>query len=261
VFCAGGPAANLLAAVVLGAIAGMLDSPWRNVVFAAAGLNAWLGLINLVPMVRVVPSDGLHLVRWWRGVPKDHPAHAAMRLLGLWCSGTRADQLPREAIEQLRSGAPNEQLFGLHIEMAALLARKEWAEAAGLIDRVESTCAALPPPMAKLLADSDVVLRQDLAFAEAMRDRSPAPIDRLGDLRATPSTWLVPRLLALKAALAGDVDACERWLAVNEREVADSRSAGSRAEEVVLRQAVRAVIAHPLELEQAKASVAASIFA
>jgi hypothetical protein len=237
----GGPLANAIACVAF-AIAALLAP--RPATTALALLAAWNGAIcvaNLVPFTRTLPTDGLQLLRWWRGIPDGHPALASTRAMAMSIAGVTADRLPAALTDRLARGSEHDRILARWIELKAHQNRGEWAGAAALADAVEKQFGALDAPVAKAYAELRELFDIEIAFSRALASGNAAL------LRATPlekaagaSRWIPLRARGLLAAMAGDAAAVERLLAEAEREVEDGIDGASRISEATLRAAVRA---------------------
>lgn len=215
-FVLGGPLANLLLAAVTGLAALSMDSlVISGLLLALAACNACLGIANLLPVERTpLVSDGLWLLRWWRGIDVDHPKLAFARLMGLACAGLCADEVPGTDLRLLDAQDQPMPLVALYIRLKALLVQGRWEEAAALDATFQAQRTALPEAMQRPLYDLLRLISAELAFAQAMASRSAAGLfDELLPPRLQREyTSLWARCLALRAALAGDDQACQQHL-------------------------------------------------
>ncbi|SFS18853.1 Peptidase family M50 [Dyella sp. OK004] len=215
----GGPGANLAVAAVL-ALAGWLSPPqgagWAWMVFAA--MNACLGLANLVPRLGKggFPSDGLTLLRALRH-RIDNSSYT--RLVSLSVFGCTADRLPDDDIAALEAQALPMPLVALWYRMKADQNKGDWQAAAGKQAALEALLLSMDRAQTTQLADLIACIRTEIAFSQAIvtRDATVLADDLLPPKTAwhAPSLW--PRCLALRAALAGDVERCVASLALSKR--------------------------------------------
>lgn len=215
-FVVGGPLANLLFAALTGLVSLWLDSMLiSGLLLALAACNACLGVANLLPVERMpLVSDGLWVLRWWRGIDVDHPKLAFARLMGLACAGQCADEVPGTDLRLLEAQDQPMPLVALYIRLKALLVQGSWQEAAALEGTFQAQRTALPEAMQRPLYDMLKLMSAELAFAQAMTNRSAAGLfDELLPPRLQREyTSIWARCLALRAALAGDDQACQQHL-------------------------------------------------
>lgn len=204
---AGGPAANLLAAM-LASVPGIL---WQSdvggaLLLAFAVVNAATGLANLVPSSRELESDGLQLWRWRDRQREFGPGFAHARIVARMISGTTADQLPEDQLSVLDSQPTPMPIIAQWYRLKAQQHRGEWSAAADrqlVFDPLEQ---ALSPELQAHLEDFLASIHAELAFCRAMRDRDGRHLSAAPVLEKT--VWslpsLRPRCLALQALLDGN---------------------------------------------------------
>ncbi|KGQ20509.1 hypothetical protein LF41_1046 [Lysobacter dokdonensis DS-58] len=135
----GGPLGNGCAAVLCSAVAWFYTS---ELLVAAALINAALAVANLVPTHRKLASDGLQLLRLYRGVDERQPAYLYLRATGLARRGRAldADLLPRLAA----AGEPWSAIAAWW-ELQLCASREDWAGALARVPELESHLATLSP--------------------------------------------------------------------------------------------------------------------
>lgn len=208
-FNAGGPLANLIVAALAGLSALWLEpGPLKGVLLAIAATNACVGVANLLPVKGKLKqvSDGLWLLRWWRGMNAAHPQLAFARLMGHSCSGICADQVPEEDLTLLESQEAPMPLVALYIRLRALQIQGRWQEAAALDASFQAQRNALPEALQKVLYDMLRLIGAELTFAQAVASRSALGLfDELLPQRLQreyASIWA--RCLAMRAAAVGN---------------------------------------------------------
>lgn len=231
-FIAGGPLANLL-------VAGLAALPllWisggviHGIVLAFVATNALMGLANLLPVERApLASDGLWLLRWWRGLDPSHPDLAFARVMGLGCAGVCADQLPEQELQTLSAQEQPMPLVALYIRLRALTVQGRWPEALALREPFEAQCKTLPAALRPQLFDLLKAIAVELAVGEALvtGDASALKDDLLPPRLQREQGSLWARCLALRAASRGDAPECRRQL---ELAVAHARQSPDRSQE------------------------------
>ncbi|MDR6671816.1 M50 family metallopeptidase [Xanthomonas sp. 1678] len=131
VLSAGGPAANLLVALLMGALGLNLGVQARVGAFCVgfAVLNLAVGLANLIPSRTAIgPSDGLYLLGLSRRLDADRPDRVLAQLNGLSCRGITADNLPAERVALLAQD--DWWLFHSWFVLKAAQNRCQWRQAA-----------------------------------------------------------------------------------------------------------------------------------
>lgn len=215
-FVAGGPLANLTLALLVGAL-GMILAPAAaaGVLLAFAACNACVGIANLLPVERKPQvSDGLWLLRWWRGMDVAHPRLAFARLMAAACAGQCADQADPTDLRLLEAQEQPLPLLALYIRLRGLLVQGRWEDATAQHAVFQAQRTALPEAMLRPLYDLLRLMETELAFAQAMASRSDVGLfDELLPRRLQreyASIWA--RCLALRAALASDDGELRRQL-------------------------------------------------
>ncbi|MEE9100010.1 site-2 protease family protein [Pseudomonas nitroreducens] len=239
-FVAGGPLANLILAVLAGALGAWLaPGAAHGMLLAFAACNACIGVANLLPVERKPQvSDGLWLLRWWRGLDVAHPKLAFARLMGAACAGLCADQADPADLQLLEAQGQPMSLLALYIRLRGLLVQGRWEEAAALDAMFQAQRSALPEAMLRPLYDLLRLMETELAFARAMASRSAVGLfDELLPSRLQreyTSTWA--RCLALRAVLAGDDGELRRQLARGIEHAARSPDLSMEKEEARIQQ-------------------------
>lgn len=215
VHVAGGPAANLIAAL-LGLSAAL---PWWpasgvGIALAFALINLAIALINLIPHSGKFVSDGMHLLVWLRMKDERAPDLALTRVLSLGVHGTPADRLPPcELVEMERQQQPA-PLYALWYRLKASQNLGDWDATPALVSAFDAQWAVLAPALRSALHEFTHQMRSELAFSEAVRLRDAAPLRACALPLGTG--WLVPalqpRIDALHALLAGDLVGCGQAL-------------------------------------------------
>lgn len=243
-FVVGGPLANLLAAGL-----GWLLLPYPGGSFSHALLlafvatNACMGLANLVPArVGALETDGLWLLRWWRGLDPRHPQLAYVRVLGLGCAGVCADQLPAEELQNMQAQAQPLPLLSLFIRLRALMLQDRWQEAVALeqcfVEQRDALAERLRLPLFDLLK----LMAAELAFAKAvLGDDAALLADDLLPVRLQRrfgSFWA--RCLALRALRLGDSERYRQQLDTAVAFAGQSPDLSQEREELRLREHILA---------------------
>ncbi|MHB9801180.1 site-2 protease family protein [Pseudomonas sp. MT3] len=239
-FVAGGPLANLTLALLSGGLGAWLaPGAAHGVLLAFAASNACLGVANLLPVERKpLVSDGLWLLRWWRGLDVAHPKLAFARLMGAACAGLCADQADPQDLRLLESQGLPMSLLALYIRLRALLVQGRWEEAAALDAALQAQRTVLPEALLRPLYDLLRLMDTELAFSRAMASKSAVGLfDELLPSRLQreyASIWA--RCLALRAALAGDDGAFRRQLERGLEHAAQSPDLSLEKEEARIQQ-------------------------
>lgn len=212
---AGGPGANLLVALLCMLTVWLFrETQGIGLLLAFGVINAALGVSNLVPRANAIHNDGYLLLSWIRGVDEQGPALLPTRLASLSVSGVQADALPEAELAEMERQPSPLPLHALWYRIKAAQHRGEWEAAPALKEALETQLALLDPAMRTALHDFIELLRVEIAFSEAMRVRSDAPLRdvAIGRDIAWFAPPLVPRLDALYAASSGDAAVCLRAL-------------------------------------------------
>jgi|SRR5690348_7831656 len=207
----GGPLANL-AIAALSAFIGyaLLPSAIAFVGFAIAWLNWTMAIGNLIPTKRLIESDGRRLLHWLRA--KDYKITPYQRVMALLIQGTRADELPCDVIEAVDSLPAPMPLVALYIRLQAHQNCAQWDAACAIEIDLERMLSEMSETTAEAWSDFLTIVRTELAFSKAMRDRDGRHLSDSLLPRAT--AWLVPylrpRCVALHEGLAGNISARDR---------------------------------------------------
>lgn len=212
---AGGIAANLIAAVGFLNLAAVLPAPWSLVALAIAVYNTGIGLANAIPTQIALPSDGMNLLAWWRGIPDDHPDLLTSRITSASIAGHTADEVSEADLARLDAGPLPSQLLAHWIRFKAGQMRGEWAASADAARALDAFCETAPPEHAQHFADIRWMARVDGAFSQALADGRPDALRTLSfDKHAhwlSPFRW--PRSQALLATFEGNISLRDRLLA------------------------------------------------
>jgi hypothetical protein len=239
-FVAGGPLANLTLAGVAGLGALLVGhGATQGALLALAAANVCLGVANLLPTQRkAVTSDGLWLLRWWRGLDINHPQLAFMRLMGLACAGTCSDELPEKDLRLLEAQEQPMPLLALYIRLRALLVQGRWQDAMDLGVAFQVHRSSLPETLQRALYELLRLMMVELSFAEAMvrRDASGLVDDLLVPRLRREYAGIWARCLALRALLAGDEEELRRQLTLGLEHAANSPDLSLEKEESQIQQ-------------------------
>ncbi len=220
----GGIAANLVAALVFAALALSLPGPWSPLAWAIAVQNAGHGLANAFPTRIAMPSDGMQLLAWWRGIAEDHPDLIASRVTSASIAGHTADEVSDADLATLDDGPLPSQVLAQWIRLKAAQMRGEWAASADAGRALEALCGSASPDLTKRLADLRWMARVDAAFSQALADGRPDALRSLefdeGPHWLCPYRW--PRTQALLAAFEGNISLRDALLAESARWAEDS---------------------------------------
>lgn len=205
----GGPAANLVTALIFAALLATLWSSATAGPLVAAFMifNASAGIINLLPTTRGFGTDGMRLLIWGQKELEHSPTLASTRLQALSIAGITADQLPVDQIAALDSQAMPMPLTALWYRLKAHQNRGEWMQAAQLQEVYDRLMQGVSGTAKARLALLCACLRTELAFSLAMESRDAGALNDNLLPKAlawnAPSLW--PRCLALRALLHGDI--------------------------------------------------------
>lgn len=222
---AGGALANGVAALlafVLALAAGVDESALGASLMAFAVLNVCLAVANLLPYERPAISDGLQILQVLRADKHALPDPITRTIA---CS-VAGEDFPPGLVDEVATLGPQGQLLACLLRMKLAQLDGNWDAAIAQGEQQARIESAMPPAFRKNVHGLTSLLRYELAFAWAMRERDAhfeitLPRDR--DTEWT-SPQLRPRCQALAAALAGDATRMEtlleqaRALAENSRE-------------------------------------------
>jgi hypothetical protein len=242
---AGGPIGNLAVGGLCFALGAQVpDGAWRGFAYGFAFVNLWLGVGNLIPSTIRGGTDGLHVLRAWRMNESD-PSLALVRLNALAVTGTTADKLPVEELENLRAIGGLAGLLHLWFVLKGLQNQARWHEAAAMNTELDRQLSALSDGDRKMVAEHVALMTCEIRFSALMAEGAggSSPVDAL-----TPETdWLNPsirpRCRAAMAALAGDATDASRWLEVAERHASCSADKAQRISEERMRAAIQSLLA------------------
>lgn len=243
-FMAGGPAANLLAAMLLIlADRWLAATAWGWLAMPAAAMNLALAVANLIPKPGATPTDGLWLWRLLRGrAPQfDVPFQ---RVVSLSLFGCTADKLPADQLSALEAQPFPFSLVGAWYRLKAHQNRGEWEQAVAMRPGVETLLASANPKQHTALRSLIACIRTELAFAEAMHTRDAGVLadDLLPAYAAWEEPHLWPRCVALRAALAGDRESFAHWAAISRACTEDSIDESAAAGEAAVRRSMEALL-------------------
>lgn len=241
---AGGPLANLAVGGLCFALAALVpDGAWRGFAYGFGVLNLGLAVGNLIPNTMAGGSDGLHLLRAWR-LDESDPSLALIRLNALAVTGTTADRLPPNELENLRAMGEPATLLHLWFVLKGLQNEARWQEAAALSAEFDRHVCALSDPARAGLAEHIAILDCEIRFSALLADSgtSRSPMDALTKETDWLNPSLRPRCLAAMAAVDGNVEDASRWLAVAERHASSSADAAQRISEGRMRAAIESLL-------------------
>ena len=238
VFVLGGPAANLLLGLACYEV-----SLWcfmhgavltAGCLFTMALANLFMGLANLLPIGRRMPSDGSRLFHWIFKGSRDQAQLALMRLTGASAKGLRARDIPLDDIRLLSGSAKPVQAFsGGWFDMRAAMDRSDNASALRVFEEYGDRYAALPQkdrdsvdPVWKLFLSEHAYLQaleSGLAFDARQELGAPG--------RETIPGFMRLRLEAAACLAEGAPGQARELLEHARREVEDSYDTGTRSEE------------------------------
>ena len=247
-FAAGGPCANIAAALLAAGVAAIpaVEPGTACVLSALAIYSAVTAVANLLPTSAPMPSDGLLLLRLRRGIDENDLGLLFIRVNGEAVKGVTADRVPDAVRQRFREGPTEMRLFDAWIELHACVHRGDMAGIAAISPRLDALLAEIPEgPQRQSWAAFEALVRSEIRFAAALAgDEAPMPPEDIGKETDWQRPTLRPRLRALAAARAGDRRALERALDEAERLAEDSPDAAGRVFERRLRDEVRALLAN-----------------
>lgn len=239
-----GPGANLLLAALAALVALLcIDSPPAfGIALGMASSNLSMGLANLVPTLRPMPSDGARLFMAWRGADESGPAFAYARLLALSVAGVPAEALPEADLASLEQQPMPMPLVALAYRLDRAQAAGDWAAATAMQAQLEALLAAHPQARTECAAVV-ALLRGELAFSQAMASGRADGLDAVLNNRevAWYSPTLPARCRALQALFSGDEAGAERELETAVALGANARVRSSHPLQLALAGHVRAL--------------------
>jgi hypothetical protein len=240
----GGPGANLAVAATMGAAAWAgMPHPGAWLCLAFGVMNLWLALANLVPRQKVLPSDGLALLQWWRDADAIDVRY--LRLISLSAFGCTADRLPVDDIAALEAQPAPMPLIAMWYRLKALQHRGAW-QAVAEQDALDPLLEAMDGASRTACADLAALLRTEIAFSAALARRDAAGLyeELLPKRTAWYAPWLPLRCEALRAVLAGDLPRCLRALARSKRHAENAVDRSLPLSEAMIRAGMAAVFEH-----------------
>ena len=239
-----GPGANLLLAALAALVALLcIDSPPAfGIALGMASSNLSMGLANLVPTLRPMPSDGARLFMAWRGADESGPAFAYARLLALSVAGVPAEALPEADLASLEQQPMPMPLVALSYRLDRTQAVGDWAAATAMQAQLEALLTAHPQARTECAAVV-ALLRGELAFSQAMASGRADGLDAVLNNRevAWYSPTLPARCRALQALFSGDEAGAERELEAAVALGANARVRSSHPLQLALAGHVRAL--------------------
>lgn len=239
VLIAGGPAANFLIAAACGIVGWLVfPGPEGRLLLAFATLNAGFCVVNLIPRQTPMPSDGLSLYTWLRGVDENAPDLAFTRILARSIAGQTADEIAGDELAALDSLPAQFPIIALWFRFKADQNRGDWQAAVAHADTLGALVKALDPAVRTAISEFLALFRMELAFSRAMLTGDGAWLEngRLTPKLLKSSPWLLPRCEALKATLRGDERRCAELLEVSRRHADNSVEAAVGRSEARLRE-------------------------
>lgn len=243
---AAGPVANLIAAAAMAVAATLTGHSVAALLLQVLVVwNLVIALGNLLPIASPFISDGRHLLYWLGRPDEKAPALALVRLLAGELEGQTACERDSADIDALAQQPQPSPLLGLLLRLKQVQEAGDWSAAETLTQTMQQQRDALPAAMAAAGEHFFQLMHAEMAFARAAASGDAALLPQPLPARTAwfdPTLW--PRCLALKAALAGDPDACERHLAEAAAAAYDTlESHASRADAAVAAQVRRIALA------------------
>ncbi|MGC5704064.1 M50 family metallopeptidase [Pseudomonas sp. NFXW11] len=237
-----GPLLNLLVGAVAVALGLHLQGVPGAIALAFAVSNLSTGLGNLIPTMRVLPSDGMVMLGWLQHRDDQRPELAQARLLALTVAGVPSAELPQSDITLLAAGAMPEPLIAFSYRLNARQDQGDWP---GVLQMEQELEQLLADRAAELTGMSTLIelLRGELAFSRAYLERSVAPMQAVQINADTDwfAPWLRPRGEALAAFLAGDRQRGEEYLQQALRAAGNSQVLSQGRSEALLAEQLRAL--------------------
>lgn len=236
---AGGPLFNLIAAGVAVVFLRYVADP--TLWLACAIANGSTALANLLPTQKGMTSDGLWLLRWWRGMDRDHPDLTTKRVLGQMCFGLTCDRVPESDLLAMEQATPALSLLALTIRVKAAQLRGSEAPVVDALQVALEQRLHDNPALSK--SEQVTLLRVELAYMRALIDRRLHWLEetRWSRTLRRSQPWLWARWLALHAKLMGNESLALKELMRAERMGATSPDRSLAPTEAVLREQIRAL--------------------
>ena len=238
-FVLGGPMANLVIAMLAGAAAWSSVDPYATLCWAFGVMNFTVGVANLLP-IATNRSDGYLLLVWLIQDRKEDPSLAPVKLLWLSISGVTAENLPQQELEATEAQSTMGSLIRRWYAMKAAQNLGDWLRAAACGSEIATAAGSLKPNEFKQAQSFLNHVRMEVMFSTAIAARDSSSLKDYVWLRdsAWHSPYLLPRILALRAALSADEANCIRFLKASEREAEKSIDSALRTSERQLRAVV-----------------------
>lgn len=238
-FVLGGPAMNLVCGFIF-SVATWLAFVHTAITlagacFAVALANVYMGLANLLPVGRRIPSDGSRLYHWIFKGNKDPGALALMRLMGLSVKGLRARDYDAEDLKLLEnSSMPLRRFLGGWLRMRGALDRGDHQAALAVHEQYRAACASLSETELKSVAGTWALCVMEAAYIQARFDKLPDAARRELDAD-TPKHLPAYFRLRLEAAMCyatGDLASAREHIASARVALDESHDIGTRLEEI-----------------------------
>lgn len=248
-FVLGGPAMNLACGIIFGSFTWFAFIRGSIILagafFAIALANIYMGLANLLPIGRRIPSDGSRLYHWIFKGNKDPEALALLRLMGLSVKGLRARDYDLEDIQLLEnSSMPLRRFLGGWLRMRGALDRGDPQAALATHEKYRAACASLSEAELKSLAGTWALCVMEAAYIQARFDKLPAAAQREFDAD-TPKHLPAYFRLRLEAAMRyamGDLAAAREHIAGARVALDETHDIGTRLEEMDMLDGLSALI-------------------
>lgn len=237
----GGPAANLLVAMIMGWGALYIEErDMDGFLWGLAVLNLAMALANLLPKRGTLASDGMLLLDLYKGIDEESPEFLIAHLNGLSVKGTTADKLPVDILAKLESQPAPYPLFQTWYVVKGLQNRNEWAQVVALEPLVEDRISKLSPELEMAMSELAAQMRCEIAFSKVMTGQK---LDHTIDQALTMnSDWSNPglraRCHALMAVRQGNEALARSLLEKSRRSVSRSIDLALHASEASIRRAI-----------------------
>ena len=247
VMIAGGPAANLIAAVVTALLAVYTQQPDINAfLYGISGFNLAMAVANLLPRRLPFANDGMLLLVWLKGMDEDSLGFLVSHLDGLSVNGVTAENLPQDLLQKLESQPSPSPLFHSWYVIKGLQNRQQWPQVLELEAPLEQRIAALPDEYKNSFNDLIGLMRCEISFSKVMAGQSlTQSIDsELGAELDWMNPGLRPRFKALMAARQGNNELARSLLKTSERYVSRSIDRALHISEASIRDAIAREMVH-----------------